>query len=617
MDTTMVQRLRMPRALMMMAIAAVMMLVLAACGPTLNTKLTIDDKGAGSRVISLVITQSDMESIPGGAGVIDETIKANVPGEITYHGMSSGADGATVYNFEITFTDPADYEAKAQKVLDAGGVDKQASVTLTLPKKPFAEGARIDENFTSADLLAWAANALEAKLGSDTVSASDFSGSGEVTVALPGQDEITDQLEPIDAGEASQHGFTAIAVKTGGIGSGDALTRTITYTLPADSYARSPKDYDAWIDSVTPDGGKAEKSTDDNGDTQWVLTLPEGDAQAISAQTDTALNTSGTSLEVTTEPDSENPLRSTTYVTDTLTCSTICTDSGVIRAEHDVPEGWEHLTESGVDSDTGKSTVTYSHMVLVQDFRATTTIGEVGGGEVAYAYTFSKEDDAKMGKDIAAWVKGDSRAADPKRTEDGDTVTYTMTFSGTAEQLAGDVGEYIGADGPYGTGTITKSGESMFTTTSRFHTSFAAPRQLSENPPAASTWTVKLPDGYEAQPGTVSSDPKGKTSAKGSSVSITTTEATSSAPSVTGEAESRNWVGVIALIVLLVFALAIVFAIIALVRRAKRRSAQAAPHPAPNGAQFAGAPMAAAGVQGPTGSHAAPPAASGMSAPSA
>lgn len=145
------------RLLLVLLAAIGVLLVLSACGRVDSTTEIAAD-GSGTQTLAVTISESDMDSIDGGAATVEAAIEEHNPG-LTYEGMEKdGTD--TVFTMTLEFSDAKDYAAKAQKALDAGELKTTAEVTFTPPSPPFASGFTFTRNFSEKDLTRWAVKAL-------------------------------------------------------------------------------------------------------------------------------------------------------------------------------------------------------------------------------------------------------------------------------------------------------------------------------------------------------------------------------------------------------------------------------------------------------------------------
>ncbi|MBR4111404.1 MAG: hypothetical protein IKK53_00065 [Ruminiclostridium sp.] len=129
--------------------------IFASCGATVDTEFTADSNFAGTRVITLTLSNSDLsEYVPGGKASIEATIKKYMPDCLSYT-ITEGDDNF-VCKFTLAFTGIDDYKAKVAKVLAA---EKDDPITGEIEYEnigsPFKASLKLNENFSSMDLIGW------------------------------------------------------------------------------------------------------------------------------------------------------------------------------------------------------------------------------------------------------------------------------------------------------------------------------------------------------------------------------------------------------------------------------------------------------------------------------
>ncbi|MBO5377648.1 MAG: hypothetical protein J6A41_04595 [Ruminiclostridium sp.] len=129
--------------------------IFASCGATVDTEFTADSNFAGTRVITLTLSNSDLsEYVPGGRTSIEATIKKYMPDCLSYT-ITEGDDNF-VCKFTLAFTGIDDYKTKVAKVLAA---EKDDPITGEIEYEnigsPFKASLKLNENFSSMDLIGW------------------------------------------------------------------------------------------------------------------------------------------------------------------------------------------------------------------------------------------------------------------------------------------------------------------------------------------------------------------------------------------------------------------------------------------------------------------------------
>ena len=319
------------------------LLVLSACGRVDSTTAIAAD-GSGTQTLAVTISESDMDSIDGGAATVEAAIEEHNPG-LTYEGMEKdGTD--TVFTMTLEFSDAKDYAAKAQKALDAGELKTTAEVTFTPPSPPFASGFTFTRNFSEKDLTRWAVKALvdDGKIAdaeeSDIDSALD-AGESAVTVDDDGLEKGWGEDGADVWTNAAEASFESVDVITAGAEdpAAGSFTRTITYELPRETYLDAKDEFDAFFAEATPEGGELTPAGE--AGTTWVLAFPAGTAEQVGTWTDAALATSESTFTVETAPNEEDPFSVDTRVVDSIECSVACGQYGTLSQSLEVPAGFQ------------------------------------------------------------------------------------------------------------------------------------------------------------------------------------------------------------------------------------------------------------------------------------
>ena len=500
------------RLLLVLLAAIGVLLVLSACGRVDSTTAIAAD-GSGTQTLAVTISESDMDSIDGGAATVEAAIEEHNPG-LTYEGMEKdGTD--TVFTMTLEFSDAKDYAAKAQKALDAGELKTTAEVTFTPPSPPFASGFTFTRNFSEKDLTRWAVKALvddgkiaDAEEG-DIDSALD---AGESAVAVDG-----DGLEKgwgedgadvwTNAAEAS---FESVDVITAGAEdpAAGSFTRTITYELPRETYLDAKDEFDAFFAEATPEGGELTPAGE--AGTTWVLAFPAGTAEQVGTWTDAALATSESTFTVETAPNEEDPFSVDTRVVDSIECSVACGQYGTLSQSLEVPAGFQGDAAAAAAGGTEQISleggpepqiVTRSYGFTAVDYEL--TVDRDGGGTFEMALSIPLADEEVVTQDaIGAFLGGDA-----ERTEEEDTAVYTRTAEAeSAEELSGAL-QKLGQEGLEGPPQVevTESGKKTYSVT----VVMGSGGEVAEKILGPGTWTIR---GDGLRPTSISSDEIGSAS---------------------------------------------------------------------------------------------------------
>ena len=488
------------------------LLVLSACGRVDSTTAIAAD-GSGTQTLAVTISESDMDSIDGGAATVEAAIEEHNPG-LTYEGMEKdGTD--TVFTMTLEFSDAKDYAAKAQKALDAGELKTTAEVTFTPPSPPFASGFTFTRNFSEKDLTRWAVKALvdDGKIAdaeeSDIDSALD-AGESAVTVDDDGLEKGWGEDGADVWTNAAEASFESVDVITAGAEdpAAGSFTRTITYELPRETYLDAKDEFDAFFAEATPEGGELTPAGE--AGTTWVLAFPAGTAEQVGTWTDAALATSESAFTVETAPNAEDPFSVDTRVVDSIECSVACGQYGTLSQSLEVPAGFQGDAAAAAAGGTEQISleggpepqiVTRSYGFTAVDYEL--TVDRDGGGTFEMALSIPLADEEVVTQDaIGAFLGGDA-----ERTEEEDTAVYTRTAEAeSAEELSGAL-QKLGQEGLEGPPQVevTESGKKTYSVT----VVMGSGGEVAEKILGPGTWTIR---GDGLRPTSISSDEIGSAS---------------------------------------------------------------------------------------------------------
>lgn len=236
--------------------AALMMFLLAGCGGTVDTVLTIDASGKGVRTMTVQAKKSDIkEYVPKGVPAIEASLKKHLPAELKYTGVKAVGE-QQVFTFALEFSSIEDYSAKVGKLVSLGtGSPFAPEIKFEAPTSLFRNGLSLRENFTSAQLMAWAKNGLaDDKVFKDTSNADSFSiDNGTAVVKFDKQTYETSSTISVD--KIVDNGISSAAMQTT-LKPDGTIDRVVTLALNNKSYSSDSAKFDQHFASVVPEGGK-------------------------------------------------------------------------------------------------------------------------------------------------------------------------------------------------------------------------------------------------------------------------------------------------------------------------------------------------------------------------
>lgn len=138
-----------------------MICILAGCGAVINTELNITKDFAGQRKIDVIINNDDLKSyVTGGINALKKAADSKLPSEMSC--ALSEVDDGSCLTFTIDFKSIDDYREKVAAVIDAGS-NKELTPEIEYENLDtiFKKGVKLNENFTSFDLLQWYFDAVK------------------------------------------------------------------------------------------------------------------------------------------------------------------------------------------------------------------------------------------------------------------------------------------------------------------------------------------------------------------------------------------------------------------------------------------------------------------------
>lgn len=280
--------------------------LLAGCGADVSTVMSINtaDGGfSGSRVITLLIKNEDLDSVTDGMAGLEKVLKANIPGDLTY-AVSAPSESQSQIDFTLEFTSLDDYKAKVTNILAANAENEIVpEIVFEKDDSVFCTGIQFNENFQSFDLLRWYFNALEA--------AEIISESSSNWYELGSDKLVIDEEEVDDYASNHQYAYDAVEERYLSSCQVDTVmnidgTFDRTISIEADSYdleemAEQMEDFEGYMRSVAPKGVTFSAEAGDSS-TIYKYTITGVNAKQIVKMTNAVLQTEGNTFTVKVQP---------------------------------------------------------------------------------------------------------------------------------------------------------------------------------------------------------------------------------------------------------------------------------------------------------------------------
>lgn len=426
----------------------------AACGADISTKLTVDDSFNGTREITAVIDSDDITKVTGGAAALEQVIKESKPADMDYTVKNNG--GNTVITFTIKFSGLEEYRTKINNIIDAGRAEDSElvpEVVFETGKTYFKEGFRLSENFTSVDLLNWYINALE-ESGIISESQGNWYEIGENKIVFSGKEYSSGSR--LEADEQIKRCLSGINVTTTVTTAGD-FERVIEFTSDNDTEEELEKAgcvLEEYLKNLCPEGDKFEKtSEEDSYNNTYAFTLNADSAEELVEKTDAVLQTKN-KLSITAEALENTPGTAAISVTESIDGTYyIDYDSSRVTSRLKVYDGVEYG-----DADTSYSTedgyliycpnaggeYTFSGEWKIGFSEIVFSAGATGLNKMNASFVFKPIEglDSSLAESAGTLIK--SAAEKGGKLTEKDSV-YTVSFSGSKDDVEKDINSFIGA----------------------------------------------------------------------------------------------------------------------------------------------------------------------------
>lgn len=417
----------------LVAVAA-LVLLLTACGVRIDTQLTVDGTGAGTRVMTLTLSE-DEDMIIGGVDAADASIRRHLPDGVEYSGITRDAEGALVLTLSVPFSSAEDYRQTMAGILTAGDLAWPEGDSFTAVQSDFVQGVHVEESFSSGDLLAWLFAGLLADGVVDQENEGDMWELGETTVSFDGVSH--ESGNPISFSEVSDRGFSTIDMSTA-FGP-DGLTREIRFVLEQKAqYNSDPGLYDGYFAALTEGGLTVEVDASSTG-MVWTAALSADEPDGLVQLTNQALSSEEAVFTVTSGAGGGAPLSLRTEITDFAECAAICspeappiTDTVALPEGHSVEGGDAYVTDAGLELTLAGPTAATSTLVRPASFTAADVDLQVAGdGEITWTaeLVLPQADAELVGEQVEAALAADG-AGDVSVSEEDEATTYTVVVSG-------------------------------------------------------------------------------------------------------------------------------------------------------------------------------------------
>lgn len=262
---------------MMTVLMVAFAMIATACGSgsSVDTVLNVNEDLSGTRTMTVAINSSVFgKYFNGSTDDLANLISSTCPSELEWSRDNSTGD--EVYTFNLNFSDPADYKAKVESILGT-----EVTLDIQSPDSIWANGAYVEESFTSIELLDWLKQAvITAGYVSSDNSGNIFSN-GDTEVNFNGISKSTGSTIYMNEIEYIQLNSISILTDVADI---DKYTTLVKIDVPAASMNAKGTEIKEFMQNATPSGASLDEDTSAGTGSVFKISCPETDIAGMEAQ---------------------------------------------------------------------------------------------------------------------------------------------------------------------------------------------------------------------------------------------------------------------------------------------------------------------------------------------
>ncbi|MDO5723612.1 MAG: hypothetical protein Q4P33_04335 [Flaviflexus sp.] len=419
---------------------------LAGCGAKIDTLLTVDATGKGSRVMTLNLSADDLEEISASIDDIDTSIAQHLPEQLEYSGITESGDGYSA-TLTMTFTDADDYRSQVQQIFNAGDIPwDENSLIFNSSQEKFVSGVTIIETYTSADLLAWLTNGLVSDGLLDEGNVSNAYELGQTTVSYDGVDY--DSFNQVTLDKRVDNGFTDVSsiislTETG-------FHREFTFGIDSKAQYTSNSDlYDGHFSEIEELGAQVSKDDSSTG-VSWTVAFDAADPAALIDLSNKILSSEESVFTAETAYDSGSI---TTTITSYAECSTICASGSsatsiretIVPSTDSSQAGDPPVVETPYSPGTPLETTVRTPLPM-ENVGLELNLDPTGAVSSIFRFSLPSAEIAGMSQDIAdSLLQGGQGAVNSEEQEDN--TVFSVKISGDSpEEFTSNYSTWAGFD---------------------------------------------------------------------------------------------------------------------------------------------------------------------------
>lgn len=265
------------RPVIIAALVFIFACLLGGCSTQPVTQMTIEHGFSGQRVMICTLKNGGLDQIAGGEEALDALLRQSCPKQLSWEKAGQG-DGA-VYSFTLSFESEQEYREKVEDLLG-----RECYLLYARPSGVFARGVRLEEDFSSGDLMSWLDQTLVDQQLCDGKPGLFSEGEAQVTVegqvfSSPGQLEVR-EFDYLPVNKVTV--FTRLL-------DNDRFERTIAISIPQSTLEQSGESLEPYLQQRIPQGGTGEWSETASGKT-FSISFMASTNDSLAAQTAQALD---------------------------------------------------------------------------------------------------------------------------------------------------------------------------------------------------------------------------------------------------------------------------------------------------------------------------------------
>ena len=448
---------RAPRTIVATVLLSILALILAACGARLETNLTVEEGGKGTRIMYTDFNlKEDANYIKGGADALDASIRKHLPSQLTFDGITRDGDKARA-TFKLSFESTSDYQAKVTALLKTSGSTTTPNITLSETKEGLVTGIRVNENFTTKELLGWIPESLVVDGVIESNRKSNVLGTEEKTVlTYQGKEIKSSSYTRLQVSEVQDNGFSNMVFKLQITDASKAEAKIYLVAKDIMSPERS-QTVDNYLNAHLPTNASVARGIDeqavksaglyytnaptsDEGKAQIGRTISfSGSMEEIQAGLKKLLGDNN-SLQYSSQLKNDS---GSLYVYDqvkgTINCASVCSPGAKIYSDIDSSQGSSNYERSynkdytNTKDGDGKLELSAYHRtkVVMKSAKVETTVKDNQSVEAKFSFGF----DAEQAKIADASLRNsfklpEGQEGEVSTREENDQIYYEATLTG-------------------------------------------------------------------------------------------------------------------------------------------------------------------------------------------